>query len=632
MTLIQKEMILLAHQAIYRKWRPTVFEDIVGQEHITKTLKNQIINNKIGHAYLFCGTRGTGKTTCAKVFSRAVNCLSPKDGSPCNECEICRGILDGSIMDITEIDAASNNGVDNIREIREDVQYVSANSKYTVYIIDEVHMLSSGAFNALLKTLEEPPENVIFILATTEAHKVPQTILSRCQRFDFKRIRPEDIILRMKEIAHGEGLKISDDGYELLARLADGSMRDGLSVLERVVSSTDEEITAETITNVLGISDNEQLMSITDAIIENDINRIFGIIEKVLSDGKDIKVFNDSLIAHFRDLLVLKISDDNTNLLDYSAQAMVKLKAQAQKLTFEKISNAIRVLTTAQSDAKWQKAPRVIFELAYVKLARPEVDSSPDAILDRLTTVEQRLSQGVMSGTAKKDPDIEKRLKNIEDKLSNADIRLLETTEEEIPEKKKKSAPLRLYSPIPDNELNSNNPIVKIAKNWDNTARIILGANPEWFPVLSSIPITIDNDGIILIYENSQKLSYDAAVNFKDDIIKAFQQVTQSSYIIKAAYKQDIEDNIIDFWSLPSPEDTEAQDDVQIPEISDPLDRLKSEFSAIVEDADETEFIDYDSADDNFSQSSLDDTDDDEQSEEYLEESEKKLAYDEEDN
>ena len=620
----------MAHQAIYRKWRPTVFEDIVGQEHITKTLKNQIINNKVGHAYLFCGTRGTGKTTCAKVFSRAVNCLSPKDGSPCNECEICRGILDGSIMDITEIDAASNNGVDNIREIREDVQYVSANSKYTVYIIDEVHMLSQGAFNALLKTLEEPPENVIFILATTEAHKVPQTILSRCQRFDFKRIRPEDIILRMKEIAHGEGLKISDDGYELLARLADGSMRDGLSVLERVISSTDEEITADTITNVLGISDNEQLMSLTDAIIENDINTIFGIIEKVLSDGKDIKVFNDSLIAHFRDLLVLKISSDNGSMLDYSAQTMVKLKAQADKLTFEKISNAIRVLTTAQSDAKWQKSPRVIFELAYVKLARPEVDSSPDAILDRLTTVEQRLSQGVMTGTLKKDPDIEKRLSALEEKILNADITVSKKQDGDIEEKKKK-APLRLYSPIPDNELNSENPIVKIAKNWDNTVRIILSANPMWFPVLNSIPITIDNDGIILIYEHSQKLSYDGAVNFKDDIIKAFEQVTQSSYIIKAAYRQDIEDNIIDFWSLPSPKTQDGSDE-QAPEISDPLDRLKANFSAIVEDADETEFIDYDSTDDNFSQSSLVDTDDDEQSEEYLEESEKKLAYDEEEN
>ena len=256
----------MAHQAIYRKWRPMVFEDIVGQGHITQTLKNQILNDKIGHAYLFCGTRGTGKTTCAKVLSRAVNCLNPHDGSPCNECEVCKGILDGSILDVKEIDAASNNGVDNIREIRDDVRYVSTNAKYTVYIIDEVHMLSTGAFNALLKTLEEPPEHVIFILATTEAHKVPQTILSRCQRFDFKRIKPSDIILRMKEIAHGDKLNISEDAYELLGRLADGSMRDGLSILERVVSACGNSITAENITATLGISTAESIFQITDAI------------------------------------------------------------------------------------------------------------------------------------------------------------------------------------------------------------------------------------------------------------------------------------------------------------------------------------------------------------------------------
>ena len=222
----------MSHQAIYRKWRPTVFEDIIGQSHITNTLKNQITSGRISHAYLFCGTRGTGKTTCAKVLSRAVNCLNNQDGSPCNECAVCKGILDGSILDVTEIDAASNNGVDNIREIRNDVKYVASTAKYTVYIIDEVHMLSGGAFNALLKTLEEPPEHVIFILATTEPHKVPQTILSRCQRFDFKRIRPGDITIRMKQIAHSDGFEVSDDAFALLSRLADGSMRDGLSLME----------------------------------------------------------------------------------------------------------------------------------------------------------------------------------------------------------------------------------------------------------------------------------------------------------------------------------------------------------------------------------------------------------------
>ena len=324
----------MAHQAIYRKWRPMVFEDIVGQGHITQTLKNQILNDKIGHAYLFCGTRGTGKTTCAKVLSRAVNCLNPHDGSPCNECEVCKGILDGSILDVKEIDAASNNGVDNIREIRDDVRYVSTNAKYTVYIIDEVHMLSTGAFNALLKTLEEPPEHVIFILATTEAHKVPQTILSRCQRFDFKRIKPSDIILRMKEIAHGDKLNISEDAYELLGRLADGSMRDGLSILERVVSACGNSITAENITATLGISTAESIFQITDAIEKGDVNKIISVIDNVMSDGKDLRVFIDSLIKNFRDMLICKITEDSSAMLDYNAEDMVKLKALSEQNVF----------------------------------------------------------------------------------------------------------------------------------------------------------------------------------------------------------------------------------------------------------------------------------------------------------
>ncbi|MBQ9598937.1 MAG: DNA polymerase III subunit gamma/tau, partial [Clostridia bacterium] len=325
----------MAHQAIYRRWRPMVFEDIIGQGHITKTLKNQIIGGKVGHAYLFCGTRGTGKTTCAKVLSRAVNCLNPKDGSPCNECEICKGIIDGSIMDVKEIDAASNNGVDNIREIRDDVQYVSANTKYTVYIIDEVHMLSTGAFNALLKTLEEPPEHVIFILATTEAHKVPETIRSRCQRFDFRRIKPSDIIVRMKEIAHGDGLNITEDAYKMLGRLADGSMRDGLSILERVVSAEGNEVTAESITNVLGISTADSTFKITDAVLKGDAAGIVSVIDDVLSEGKDLKVFMDSLIKCFRDMMLCKVTDKTEAVLDLDPTDMIKLKSLAEKMTFE---------------------------------------------------------------------------------------------------------------------------------------------------------------------------------------------------------------------------------------------------------------------------------------------------------
>lgn len=607
----------MAHQAIYRKWRPTVFEDIVGQGHITKTLKNQIVNNKVAHAYLFCGTRGTGKTTCAKVLSRAVNCQNSKDGSPCNECAVCKGILDGSITDVTEIDAASNNGVDNIREIREDVQYVSANTRYTVYIIDEVHMLSGGAFNALLKTLEEPPENVIFILATTEAHKVPQTILSRCQRFDFKRIRPEDIILRMKEIALGEGLKISDDGYELLGKLADGSMRDGLSILERVISSTDDLIDASSITSVLGISDNEQLLSVTDAIINADVNAILNIIDTLLSDGKDIKVFIDSLIAHFRDLLVLKVSDNCDDLLNHTKQTIIRLKSQSENLTFEKVSNAIRILSTAQADAKWVKSPRVIFELALIKLTKPEVDPSYDALLDRLTTVEGRITGGV-SNAPLKDYELINRVSELEKKLESGVV-LKDDTQKKTESVKK--TPIRLYNPIAPDELNASNPIVKLAKNWDNFVRIILGGAPMLNPALNKIPITIDSDGIILLYKRDESFLYKFAVDKRDEITDRFQKASQSDYIIKFAYRDDIADNIVDFWTL-----KETDEDLDIPKSQDPLDNLKKDFPSIVSDEDETEFIGYNSSDDSFTQSSLEDDD----REEFLSESE--LLTDDEEN
>ncbi|MCI8521096.1 MAG: DNA polymerase III subunit gamma/tau, partial [Clostridia bacterium] len=483
----------MAHQAIYRKWRPMVFDDIVGQGHITQTLKNQIINDKIGHAYLFCGTRGTGKTTCAKVFSRAVNCINPQDGNPCNECEICKGIIDESILDVKEIDAASNNGVDNIREIREDVRYVSTNAKYTVYIIDEVHMLSSGAFNALLKTLEEPPKHVIFILATTEAHKVPQTILSRCQRFDFKRIQPSDIILRMKEIAHGDSLNITDDAFKLLASLADGSMRDGLSILERVVSACGNEITAENITSTLGISASESIFKIISAIADGNVNNIIEVIDTLMSDGKDLKVFIDSLIKTFRDMLICKISDSPDDVLDYTAEDMVKLKSLADKMSFEKLSHSAAALSDTQADTRWVKAPRIIYELALIKLARPEFDSSPAALTDRLASLENKVANGAVTDTS----SLNDRIAKLEEKVKNG-VTVASDTKEMPQEQKEpqKKTPARLYSPIPRSELTADNPIVKTAKNWDNISRTMSNSAGYLRPCLLNRQITIDADGI----------------------------------------------------------------------------------------------------------------------------------------
>ena len=498
----------MAHQAIYRKWRPMIFDDIVGQTHITKTLKNQIISGTVGHAYLFCGTRGTGKTSCAKVLSRAVNCLHPNNGNPCNECEICRGIIDGSIMDITEMDAASNNGVDDIRYIKDDLNFVASNAKYTVYIIDEVHMLSTAAFNALLKTLEEPPENVIFILATTEAHKVPQTILSRCQRFDFRRISNDDIIVRMKEISHGDGYDISDDAYRMLARLADGSLRDGLSIMERVISSSGSKITAEDIVNTLGISTRESVFELTDAIINGDSAAVIRILDQVLSDGKDLGQLAMSMLEHFRSLMICKLSDDPSSLMECDAQTLMRFKAQSAKLTFEKIDHASRVIAEAQADARVAKSQRLIYELAYIKLTRPELDRSPESVMDRLAVLENKISSGAADDVSFRtqpaqssdSSELIKRIEALETAVKNGSVAVSKEEKKTIKEdNEEKQVSARLYSPIPDEELTYDYPTAKLARNWKQTVEIMKQKNiPYIFPYANCV-ITFDSEGIIVL-------------------------------------------------------------------------------------------------------------------------------------
>ena len=404
------------------------FDDIIGQTHITKTIKNQILSGSVGHAYLFSGTRGTGKTTCAKVLSRAVNCLEPKNGNPCNECEICRGIIDGSIMDVTELDAASNNGVDDIRDIIGDISYIASSARYTVYIIDEVHMLSNSAFNALLKTLEEPPEGVIFILATTEPHKVPQTILSRCQRFDFRRIRPEDIIIRMKEIAHADGYDITDGAYRMLASLAEGSMRDGLSIMERVLASGGGKIDETAVTAALGIAAQEIVFSMADAIIRESGADVIRTLDRVISDGKDLGQFAAAMLSHFRAIMVCGLTDTADVLPEYDAEALARLRAQSQSIAFSKADHAVTLISRAMADAKYARSQRIVYELAYLKLARPELDRDQSAIMDRLETVEAKLSSGVGSKPAATPVNtadtaaIIKRLSAVEDAIKNGTI------------------------------------------------------------------------------------------------------------------------------------------------------------------------------------------------------------------
>lgn len=588
----------MAYQAIYRKWRPAVFEDIVGQGHITQTLKNQIITGHVAHAYLFCGTRGTGKTSAAKVFSKAVNCLNPQDGSPCNECEICKGIADGSIMDVSEIDAASNTGVDNIREIREDVNYVATRAKYRVYIIDEVHMLSDGAFNALLKTLEEPPAHVIFILATTEAHKVPETILSRCQRFDFKRIRQSDIIARMKEIAYGDGYNITEDAFALLARLADGSMRDGLSILERCISACGNSIGAEDITAVLGIAGSQTCFQCTDAVAAQNPAEILSLIDKLMSDGRDLNLFIDDLTKHFRNLMVVKLANEPEELIDCPAEDFIKLKAQAEKLTFEKISHAAALLNEARADAKWVKSPRMIYELALVKLARPSLDDSREALLDRLAALETEVKNGIKVSVQTAAP---------------------EKKEEEPEQKPKKTPSAKLFTPIDVKSLTASTPVVVAARKWDAVSAVVVKQFPHVAQCVINRKITIDGEGIILIFEKNERMLKGIAATYSSQLNEAVKSATGFDLVIKTAFREDIEDNIIDYWGIDGGKETPADNaqpirQNEVSESGDPIDRLVERFPEIVEVTDDSEFLDY--KPETFEQTELDE--EEEQNEEFL--------------
>ena len=355
----------MAYVALYRKFRPTKFSEIVGQEHIEKTLKNQIINGRVGHAYLFTGGRGSGKTSTAKILSRAVNCLNVVDGEPCNECEICKAALAGTLVDITEMDAASNNGVDNIRDIREEVEFIPTAAKYRVYIIDEVHMLSTGAFNALLKTLEEPPAHVIFILATTEPQKLPTTIISRCQRFDFKRISVPDIMKRLKFICDSSDIQIEEEAQRLIATLSDGAMRDAISILDRCVSDGDKVITAEKIMELSGVPQFEFLANMTKAIISGDSEKALMVTQDLIETGKDISVFLWELIKFQRDLAMLFV---NKSLLNYSDDKIKEMESIASMSKQEVFLSLISKLSDVQNSIKWATEQEILFESAMIKL------------------------------------------------------------------------------------------------------------------------------------------------------------------------------------------------------------------------------------------------------------------------
>jgi DNA polymerase-3 subunit gamma/tau len=416
----------MAHIALYRKWRPLTFEDVVEQRHIVTTLKNSIKNNTVSHAYLFCGTRGTGKTTLAKIFARAVNCTNPSDGSPCNECMTCKGILDGSILDVIEIDAASNNGVDDVREIKEAVMYVPAVTRFKVYIIDEVHMLSTGAFNALLKTLEEPPANVVFILATTEPHKLPATILSRCQRFDFKRITVKGIEERLKEIAKDCGVSVEDDAIRLIARISEGGMRDAISLLDQCINIGNTTITHKDVIEISGLSATEAVNTFAGAIVDKDVPVALNAIKEAMEQGRDLKPFCNQLILWFRNLMLLKNGGKLLNLIDLSDEELQPIKEAAGKIDLERTLKVIEELSETEAQLKWAENPRIIMEISAVKLCSdiPVHGSISNDVLAgfeiRLQQIEDRISQ-IQQGANIKPNRTTKKTKSAETVLENTE-------------------------------------------------------------------------------------------------------------------------------------------------------------------------------------------------------------------
>ena len=391
----------MSYTALYRKFRPCRFEDVKGQEHIVTTLQNQIKADRIGHAYLFCGTRGTGKTSIAKIFARAVNCENPVEGSPCGECASCKAIAAGVSMNVIEIDAASNNGVDNIREIVDEVSYSPAEGRFKVYIIDEVHMLSIGAFNALLKTLEEPPSYVIFILATTEVHKIPITILSRCQRYDFRRISIETIAERLRELMEKEQLQVEEKALRYIAKTADGSMRDALSLLDQCIAfHFGQELTYDKALDVLGAVDTEVFSRLLRHVIGREVNGCIGLLEEIVMQGRELSQFVTDFTWYLRNLLLLQSSDDIEDIIDVSSDNLVRLKEEAGMLETETLMRYIRIFSELSGQIKYAPQKRILIEIALIKLCRPDMERDIGSVAERVRVIEEQLENGVVAVAA----------------------------------------------------------------------------------------------------------------------------------------------------------------------------------------------------------------------------------------
>ena len=531
---------IMSYTALYRKFRPSTFDQVKGQDHIVQTLKNQINANRIGHAYLFCGTRGTGKTSVAKIFAKAVNCEHPVDGSPCNECETCRGITNGSAMNVIEIDAASNNGVDNIRQIRDEIQYSPSSGKYTVYIIDEVHMLSIGAFNALLKTLEEPPAYVIFILATTEPHKIPITILSRCQRYDFKRISIDTIAARLSELMEKESIEVEDKAIRYVAKAADGSMRDALSLLDQCIAFyLGQKLTYDNVLDVLGAVDNEIFSRLTRSVIDSDVTTSLNILDEIIMQGREPGQFVNDFIWYLRNLLLVKTTDDESKLadiIDVSEDSLAQLKSDSSKIDEGTLMRYIRVLSDLSNELKFSTQKRIKLEVTIIKMCKPsmEKNDSVEELAGRVTLLENNLEK-----TCK---ELESGAFAVSSPVPSAGASISGTDGIQS----QKPVEKRVIEALPDD-------VRQIAASWNGIINTI--DDPMYVAFLRQCHVTLAKDGIsleIMVKSTSayNAISREEEVNRLIDVIEERTGIKVNIIITKLADDEDFQNRFTDIREL----------------------------------------------------------------------------------
>lgn len=484
----------MSYMALYRKWRPDEFEEVKGQEHVVTTLKNQIIHDRIGHAYLFCGTRGTGKTTVAKLFAKAVNCEHPlEDGSPCNECPTCKAISAGNSLNVIEIDAASNNGVDNIRDIREEVQYSPTEGKYKVYIIDEVHMLSIGAFNALLKTLEEPPSYVIFILATTEFHKIPITIMSRCQRYDFRRISLETIYNRLAELLQREGLEAEEKAIRYVAKAADGSMRDALSLLDQCIAFyLGQTLTYEKVLEVLGAVDVEVFNELMQHLCQENTMEALRVVDEMIWQGRELTQFVTDFTWYMRNMLLLKVSDNVNDQLDISEENLESMKQVASQIELSTLMRYIRVFSELSGQIRYATQKRVTLELAIIKLTTPQMETNMDSLVERLRQLEAKVEEGAFSFTPEQ-------------------MQAFQQRSEEVVEEPNIEREQMLQQELQPAEYEDMQNIMECLRKIQNDKELALEIGPGTMSMLNKASINIGHDKKSLVFSFSSENKGDYA-------------------------------------------------------------------------------------------------------------------------